>query len=202
MRLVSQGEISRRSERMAEVKDLFQRALDRYGQLAHAVRDDQWHDETPCTEWDVRMLLNHLVYENLWMPPLLDGKTIADVGDSFDGDLLGDDARSAWDEAAAQVGPAVQAVQLDRPVHLSYGVVPAEHYIFELFTDLTIHGWDLARAIGADQTLDAESVELLYSHYKPREDALKASGLFGSKIVPAQGADRQTELLAVFGREA
>jgi len=187
---------------MAELKGLFQRALDRYGQLVHAVRDDQWHDQTPCTEWDVSMLVNHLVYENLWMPPLLEGKTIADVGDSLDGDLLRDDPKSAWDGAAAQVSPSVQAVPLDRPVSLSYGVVPAEHYIFELFTDLTIHGWDLAEAIGADKTLDPESVDLLYSHYKPREDALKASGLFGSKIVPVPGADRQTELLAVFGREA
>jgi uncharacterized protein (TIGR03086 family) len=202
MRLVSQSEISRRGEQMAGVKDLFQRALDRYGQLVHAVRGDQWHDGTPCTEWDVRMLVNHLVYENLWMPPLLDGKTIADLGDSFEGDLLGENPRDAWDEAAAQVSPAVEAVQLDRPVHLSYGVVPAEHYIFELFTDLTIHGWDLARAIGADETLDPESVELLIAHYKPREDALKASGLFGSKITPPPGSDRQTELLAVFGREA
>lgn len=186
---------------MAEVKDLFQRALDRYGRLVHAVRDEQWHDETPCTEWDVRMLVNHLVSENLWMPPLLDGKSIADVGDSLEGDLLGEEPRSAWDRSAGQVIEAVRAAPLDRSVHLSYGVVPAEHYIFELFTDLTIHGWDLARAIGADQSLDPESVDVLYSHYKPREEALKASGMFGSKIVPSPGADRQTELLAVFGRE-
>lgn len=187
---------------MTEVKDLFQRALDRYGRLVHSVGDDQWHDQTPCTEWDVRMLVNHLVSENLWMPPLLDGKTIADVGNSLDGDLLGQDPRSAWDGSADLVSQAVRAVPLDRGVHLSYGVVPAQHYIFELFTDLTIHGWDLARSIGADRTLDAESVDLLYSHYKPREDALKSSGLFGERITPPPGADRQTQLLAVFGREA
>lgn len=187
---------------MADVKDLFHRALDRYGQLVHSVRDDQWHDQTPCTLWDVRMLVNHLVSENLWMPPLLGGKTIADVGDAFEGDLLGDTPRSAWDDSADRVIEAVSAAPLDRTVHLSYGDVPAEHYVFELFTDLTIHGWDLARSIGADETLDPDSVDLLYSHYKPREDALKASGLFGEKIVPPPGADTQTELLAVFGREA
>lgn len=186
---------------MAEVKDLFQRALDRYGLLVHAVRNDQWHDQTPCTEWDVRMLVHHLVSENMWMPPLLEGKTIADMGDAFDGDLLGDDPRTAWEGAAARVSEAVRAVPLDRPVHLSYGVVPAQHYVFELFTDLTIHGWDLAQAIGADRTIDPESVDILLSHYKPREETLKASGLFGPTIVPPPGANKQTALLAVFGRE-
>lgn len=187
---------------MTDVKDLFQRALDRYGQLVHSVGEDQWHGQTPCTEWDVRMLVNHLVSENLWMPPILEGKTIADVGNSLDGDLLGEDPKSAWDKSADGVSGAVRAVPLDRRVRLSYGVVPAEHYIFELFTDLTIHGWDLARSIGGEQTIDSESVDLLYSHYKPREDGLKASGLFGEKITPAPGADKQTQLLAVFGREA
>jgi uncharacterized protein (TIGR03086 family) len=191
-----------KERKMAEVKDFHQRALERYGQLVHAIRNDQWYDSTPCTEWDVRTLVQHLVFENLWMPPLLDGKTIADVGDSLEGDLLGADPKAAWDRSASEVGVAVRAVPLDRIVHLSYGDVPAEHYISEVFTDLAIHGWDLARAIGADETIDPEIVELLHSRFKPREDDLKASGLFGPKVVPPPGADKQTELLAVFGRVA
>jgi uncharacterized protein (TIGR03086 family) len=187
---------------MTEVKGLFARALGHYGQLVHAIRHDQWHGETPCADWDVSVLVNHLVSENLWMPPLLDGKTIADVGDAFDGDLLGEDPKAAWDRSADGVGRAVQASSLDRTVHLSYGDVSAEHYISELFSDLTIHGWDLARAIGADETIDPESVEILYEKYKPIEDGLKATGMFGPKIEPPPGADRQAQLLAVFGRVA
>src|SRR6266508_2731945 len=90
-------EVSGRKERgMTEVRGLHARALERYGQLVQAIRDDQWNHPTPCTEWDVRVLVNHLVSENLWMPPLLEGKTIADVGDSLDGDLLGDDPKATW----------------------------------------------------------------------------------------------------------
>jgi uncharacterized protein (TIGR03086 family) len=187
---------------MTDVKGLFARALERYGQLVHAIRDDQWRDETPCTDWDVRLLVNHLVSENRWMPPLLEGKRIGDVGDALDGDLLGDDAKGAWDRSAEEVGRAVQASPLDLTVHLSYGDVPAEHYISELFSDLTIHGWDLAKAIGADEAMDSESVEILYERYKPIEDGLKATGLFGPKVEPPPGANKQTQLLAVFGREA
>jgi uncharacterized protein (TIGR03086 family) len=187
---------------MTKVKGLHARALERYGQLVHSIRDDQWHSPTPCTEWDVRVLVNHLVSENLWMPPLLEGKTIADVGESLDGDLLRDDPKAAWDRSAAEAGRAVRAAPLDRTVHLSYGQAPAEHYISEVFSDLTVHGWDLARAIGEDERIDPESVDVLYERYKPIEDGLKASGLFGPRVEPPTSADKQTQLLAIFGRVA
>jgi uncharacterized protein (TIGR03086 family) len=66
----------------------------------HAIRDDQWTKPTPCTEWDVRTLLNHLVYEQLWAPELLRGATVEEVGDRFDGDVLGDDPFKSWSTAA------------------------------------------------------------------------------------------------------
>lgn len=187
---------------MTGYKELHGRALARFGQLVHSISNDQWEGPTPCSEWDVRALVQHLVYENLWMPPLLEGKTIADVGDSLEGDLLGDDPVGAWDRSAAQVTAAIEAVPDDAVVHLSYGDVTAMHYVDEVFTDLTIHGWDLARAIGADETMDPESVDMLYERFKPMEDRLKSFGAFGPKVVPPAGSSRQTELLAVFGRVA
>ncbi|HSL67461.1 MAG TPA: TIGR03086 family metal-binding protein [Actinomycetota bacterium] len=187
---------------MIEPKELHRRALEGFGRHVHAVKDDQWGDPTPCSEWDVRTLVHHLVSENLWMPPLLEGRTISQVGDALQGDLLGDDPKAAWDRSMAEAGQAIRAVPLDRTVHLSYGDVPAEHYISESFADLIIHGWDLARAIGADEAMDPEVVDLLYERYKPIEDRLKATGLFGPKVDPPPGADKQTMLLAVFGRVA
>lgn len=187
---------------MPDVKELYRRALDRFGQHVHKVRDDQWHGPTPCTEWDVRVLVNHLVSENLWMPPLLDGKKIADVGDRFEGDLLGKDPKSAWDQSAKGSGAAVRSAPLDATVHLSYGDVTVRHYVSEVMTDLAIHGWDLARAIGADEAIDPEIVDLLYADLKPKEDELKATGVFGPKVEAPRGADKQTRLLAIFGRVA
>ncbi len=46
-----------------------------------AVRPDQWNNDTPCGEWDVRDVTNHLIYENLWAVELFAGKTIDEVGD-------------------------------------------------------------------------------------------------------------------------
>ncbi len=186
-----------------DIAELFRRANDAFGDKVHAVRDDQWANTTPCTEWNVRMLANHLIAENLWIPPLLDGKTIEDVGDRFDGDVTGQDPKATWDQAAKETNEAVaQEGAMERTVHLSYGDVPGERYLSEVFCDLVVHGWDLARAIGADEAMDPELLDACFDIGVPIVKKWKAFGMFGPEIEPPPGADRQTELLALYGRVA
>jgi uncharacterized protein (TIGR03086 family) len=89
----------------------------------------------PCRDWDVRVLVNHVVGENRWIPPLLGGSTVADVGDALDGDLLGDDPVSAWHASTVAALDDARATALDRVVHLSFGDMPAEEYLWQLTTD-------------------------------------------------------------------
>lgn len=185
---------------MEDVRELYRRALERFGQHVHAVGDDQWHLPTPCVEWDVRQLVNHLVSENRWIPPLLAGGTVPEQGTRLDGDLLGEDPKGAWDRAAGEAELTVQETPSDRTVHLSGRDVPASLYVFEVFADLVVHSWDLAQAIGADGTIDADIVEAIYARYKPVERLLKGSGQYGERIEVSPDASPQTKLLAVFGR--
>ena len=60
---------------MTELIALFRRAADGFGRHVHAVAGGQWHDPTPCTDWDVRELVNHVAVEQLWVPPLMEGST-------------------------------------------------------------------------------------------------------------------------------
>jgi uncharacterized protein (TIGR03086 family) len=85
----------------SDVRKLHERAIRSFGARVQQIKDDQWDAATPCSEWDVRALLNHIVGENRWMPPLLEGRTIEEVGDRFEGDLLGDDPKHAWEDSAA-----------------------------------------------------------------------------------------------------
>ena len=180
---------------------LFGRALARFGGLVHDVPDDAWGRSTPCTEWDVRALVHHLVSEVAWVPPLLRGKSVADVGDSLSGDLLGDDPVASWDAVAADALAAVDADgAMERTIHLSRRDVSGADYTFEIFNDLAIHAWDLARAIGADETIDDDIVTIIDERMRPMMAALKSSGSYGEDIVPPEGADAQTRLLAMFGR--
>lgn len=180
------------------------RGLEEFGRRVHAVGgpdDRAWSNPTPCAEWDVRTLVNHLVGELRWIPPLLDGRTIADVGDELDGDLLGDDPQRAWDEAVTAATTAAGAPGvLERTVHLSYGDRPAAGYLAEVTSDLTVHSWDLARGIGADDTVDPELVRVTYARMEPAADVLAASGVFGPPVEVGDDADLQTRLLALVGR--
>src|SRR3954454_10501147 len=107
---------------MTEPMALFQRAADGFGRHVHAVDAGQWHDHTPDTDWDVRMLVNHVAVEQLWVPPLVDGKTVEEIGSSLDGDQLREDPVAAWDAAVAASTASFGAPGvLDRSVTLSSG---------------------------------------------------------------------------------
>jgi uncharacterized protein (TIGR03086 family) len=188
---------------LTELIELFQRAAEGFGRHVHSVVDDQWHDPTPDTEWDVRMLVNHVTVEQLWVPPLARGSTVADVGDRFDGDQLGDDPVATWDAAVNESLRAFGAPgALDGVVSLSSGERPTAEYCWEMTTDALIHSWDLARGIGADDALDAELADLVYERTLPVAEQLQETGLFAPPVPVPDDAPLQTKLLAIFGRRA
>lgn len=188
---------------MSVLPELYGRAVDGFGARVRAVGEDQWHLPTPCTDWDVGDLVNHLVSESRWAPPLLEGKTIEEVGDRFEGDLLGDDPQAAWGAAAGEGISAVgQEGALERTVHVSFGDISGEEYVTQLTADHCIHAWDLARAIGGDERLDPEVVDFVYRYLEPTAEGWRKAGAFGPEVEVSPGADRQTRLLAIAGRQA
>ncbi|WP_407561319.1 TIGR03086 family metal-binding protein [Streptomyces sp. 184] len=178
-------------------------ALDLFAGYVHRVGPDQWAASTPCAQWSVRDLVNHMTVEQLWVPPLLGGDRVADVGNEFDGDQLGDDPAAAWDAAAADARAAfAEPVALARTVHLSYGDSPAESYCAEMAVDAVVHSWDLARGIGADDVLPAELAEFALQTLEPQAPMLAGSGLFADPVQVPPDADAQTRLLGLTGRRA
>jgi uncharacterized protein (TIGR03086 family) len=185
-----------------DLQQLHQRGLEEFDRYVREIKPDQWGNQTPCSEWSVRDLVNHIVNEDKWTAPLMDGSTIEEVGDRFDGDLLGEDPHGAWGVAKKEASNAVQAEgALERTVNVSWGEIPAAEYVGQLFNDHVIHAWDLAKGIGADDTLDPELVELLYAESEPRKEELASYGVFGSPVDVPDDADTQTKLLALFGRK-
>ena len=186
-----------------DVPAMFRAAVAEFGSRVQQIGDHQWAAATPDEGWSVRDLVNHVVGEDLWAPALLTGSTIAEVGDRFDGDVLGADPKLAWAAASAE---AVQAVEADgamgRTVHLSVGDFPGREYTLQLFADHLIHAWDLARAIGADERLDTELVTSCASWFGAVEDAYRSAGAIAARPSVPSDADAQTMLLARFGRQA
>ncbi len=165
------------------------------------IRPDQWQNSTPCAEWTVRDLVNHLTYEQLWVPDLLAGKTIAEVGDVYEGDVLGDDPAAAWEAALGAARSAWEAPGvLDRTVHLSYADVPAGEYLDQLVIDCAVHSWDLARGINSDDELPNDLATHVLGLVQEHRAELVGSGMFGTPLDTSACTDDQTELLAILGR--
>ncbi|MFE0605869.1 TIGR03086 family metal-binding protein [Streptomyces sp. NPDC058892] len=179
-------------------------ALRFFGERVRAVKGDQWGAPTPCTEWTVRDLVNHVTGEQLWVPPLItEGRTLEELGDAFSGDVLGGDPVAAWDRASGAAHAAFAASgALERTVQLSFGPAPGAAYCSQLTADCVVHAWDLCRGIGADDRLPDTLVEFSIKEFMPYADALAASGMFAAPVEIAAGADAQTRLLAMAGREA
>lgn len=187
----------------AELGALHRRATAHFGDLVHTIGPGQWVLPTPCAEWTVRDLVNHVTAENLWMPPLLSGALIADVGDRFDGDVLGDDPIAAWDAAATQALAALDDLDvMARTVHLSFGDSPADEYVRQLLADHVVHAWDLAQAIDADDHLDDALVAACTEWFDSVEHTYRRAGAIGPREAVAPDADAQQRLLARFGRSA
>ncbi|KIZ15057.1 TIGR03086 family metal-binding protein [Streptomyces natalensis] len=177
-------------------------ALQLFGSRVHVIRDDQWDAPTPCTEWSVRDLVNHVTAEQLWVPRLVrDGATLAEVGTVFDGDQLGTDPAAVWDRAAVAAVAAFSAAgALNRTVHLSYGSSPADAYCAQMMADAVVHAWDLSRAIGAEEALPGHLATAALREVEPYAPGLGASGLFAPAIEPPADADDLIRLLCLLGR--
>ncbi|MBP2708299.1 TIGR03086 family protein [Microbispora sp. RL4-1S] len=186
---------------MIDIRDAYRRALDGFGSRLHLVQDDQWELPTPCVDWDVRGLVNHVVVENLWAPELLGGRAAAEMGDAFDGDVLGDDPVKAF-EVSAQ--GAIQAVYaegaLTAVTRLSFGDVVGEEYITELFADVLIHTWDLARATGGPERLDPQLVASCADWSARTQEDYPQAEPTGDGHRAWRDTDQQDRLLSAWGR--
>ena len=177
------------------------RSLDLWRRTVESVGPQDWDSPTPCSEWNVRDLVNHVVGEDRWTGPLMEGRMIADVGDALDGDLLGSDPKASAVRAADEAETAVtDRLPTDPVVHLSYGDEKAAEYVAQLVADHLIHSWDLAAAVGADRELDPSLVDEVARWFADREDMYRSGGVVAQR--PDVAADTpQDRLLVAGGRD-
>jgi uncharacterized protein (TIGR03086 family) len=184
-----------------DLGETYRRSVRWWARQTAGVADDQWDLPTPCSDWTVRDLVNHVVGEDLWTSPLMCGFTIADVGSRLDGNLLGENPRGAAASAAIEaIGVVEETLPLHGTVHLSYGEESMDEYVRQLVADHLVHGWDLAAATGRARTLDPGLVADVAAWFDGVEDAYRSVGAVGPRM--PSGGDPQIDLLARFGRDA
>ncbi|MFF0384473.1 TIGR03086 family metal-binding protein [Streptomyces sp. NPDC004286] len=165
---------------------------------------------TPCAEWDVQRLVNHMTRGNLNYVALLDGGSAAEFlrlrdTDALHGDPVGAYVRSERECAAAFRRPGALAQILDHPL----GPMSGEQALAVRTTDATIHAWDLARAIKAPEELDPGLVAWIEDHLADIYADLAESPVsadtthrfFAAPVATSPaGESRQARLLRLMGR--
>jgi len=164
-----------------------------------AISEAQWPAPTPDSGWTVTDLVDHLVEQHRWLPPLLRGLDLESAEEVVAGARtlpvdggVGSNHAELWKEAA--IGSADVVVEpgvLGREVALSRGATPAPQYLLEMTIDLVIHSWDLGTAIGYDEPLPDDLVglvEFAYEQVKSWGD-VSGSEYFGDPVdVPSEAA--------------
>ena len=181
---------------MSEISERWRKVAGQFTQRVEAVPDDAWDNPAPCEGWVARDVIRHLVE---WMPPMF----FANVGiDPPTAPSVDDDPAGAW----AALNEAIQAALDDREVaarefDMQVGRFSVEAAVDMFGTgDILVHTWDLARATGLDETLDADEVHRMFQGMEPMDEALRQSGHFGPRVRVPDDTDEQTKLIAFTGR--
>jgi len=139
-------------------------------------------------------------YDEAWVPDVLAGRTIDEVGDKYGGDLLGGDPLERYDRLNDAATVAVnRPIDPDDVVHLSYGDFPVTTYLEHISTYRAFQAWSIAKHIGLDYSLPPELVDSLYEIVVPQIDDWRAMGVFGPAVDVPEDADRETRLLGMTG---
>ena len=182
---------------MTSIADRYRNIAGTFTQRVTEVAPDAWENQSPVPEWTTRDVVRHLVE---WVPSFLESGCDVRIPE---GPSVVDDPVGAW----ANLSDALQAVLGDPAVgtrsfsHPRAGDHPLDQAIaMFIMGDVLMHTWDLARAAGLDDTIDAEEAAAMYEGMLPMDEMLRQSGQYGPRVDVADDADVQTKLMAFVGR--
>lgn len=175
------------------------------------ITDEQWATEMPESfvtrmldhRPTLREIINYHAYDDAWIPDVLAGRTIDEVGkEAFKGDLLGDNPKLAF---RAIVDKAVEAAQalgdLSGTAHLSYGDYTVQQYLWQANYFRGLRAYEIARVIGVDPTLPDDLVQGLWDSLGPVAEEWRTIGVFGPEVEVPADAPLMDRLLGLIGRD-
>jgi uncharacterized protein (TIGR03086 family) len=179
------------------------RVLDTAGAVIDHVEPSQLTNDTPCTEWNVRDVINHVVGGATMFSVCVEQGSVPDdlLGKLMGGDNLGDDYKGAYHAAADRAQAAFsQEGALEKMVKLPFGEMPAGVALNIAVMDVMTHALDIAKATG--QTVDDDELltTALEMGHQLITDDFRTPGVFGAEQPAPPNASSADKLLAFTGR--
>jgi uncharacterized protein (TIGR03086 family) len=173
---------------------LYRSATSRAIAVVEAVRSDQLGWPTPCSEWSVHQLVDHLVGGTEYLLAAVSGRQPVAPERTTSGDYR----RGVQQVLAALTQPGAMERICVSPLGFDWPVAQA---VAGTFMDVLIHTWDLARATGQDERLDPALVEVCIAMFVPEMPRQgREAGIIGPEVPVGEDASAQDRLLAVMGR--
>ncbi|WP_326654033.1 MULTISPECIES: TIGR03086 family metal-binding protein [unclassified Streptomyces] len=192
---------------MNAIADRYRRHADAFELRIAAVRPEQWADRSPCAAWNARDVVDHIVTMHQVMLRPVDRSP--SPAPSVKDDPLGAFRAARADVEAVLDDPTLAGTDCDTPT----GPMSVERHIdLVVSDDLVLHGWDLARATGQDETIPADDVARLWASttaipaelmQKYRTPGAFGPGIevFGPEVKVPEDASLQDRLLGFIGRD-
>lgn len=191
--------------------DVFVLADQALNEVVAQIRPDQWEmlmppefqrrdaDRRPT----LREVVNYHAYDDAWVPDMLAGWTMDEVGrDAFTGDLLGDDPAASFAALVAKACQAAHAVtDLEQTVHCSFGNYTIQEYFWQITMFRGLRAYDIARVIGGDYALPDALIAGLWAEISPRAEEWRLIGIFPPAIPVSEDAPLLNRLLGLTGRQ-
>jgi uncharacterized protein (TIGR03086 family) len=152
---------------------------------------------TPCSEFDVRAVLNHMLGGLTMLTTAAGGEKAA----MPEGDQVGSDPAGTYEQRRTALLAAVRGPgALDRNWEMPFGSLPGQMMAGIAFMEHLTHAWDVARATGQDTVLPAELVAECMQLVTPMDAMLRTPGVCGPAVAVAETASAQDKLIAFLGR--
>jgi uncharacterized protein (TIGR03086 family) len=170
----------------------------RFGSAVRSA-DGNWDRSSPCTGWQARDVLEHVIgfHDVLLLRPL-----------GLKPQRPRDDPQRRWDLTYERLQEALgdkelfeRVVEVPAVENNPATQLDASKLVPQLTQDVLVHTWDLARSVGADDSLDPAWCAFFWDQLPADPNALSASGMFAAPIAVSGEADAQSRLLARLGRD-
>ena len=180
--------------------ELFQAAAASIRPILAGVGPEQLDLATPCTDWNVRQLLHHIIRGVIGAHDIITGGPGIDPMD-VSGPLPPEGADEAFADASARLAEALKVPGvLEKTLDLGPTQVTVAKFALFMLAEAVIHGWDLARATGQDASIDDSLAGAALQILGPEMEIGREMGLFALPVAVPPDAGSRDRLLGLTGR--
>lgn len=170
--------------------------------LCASIHDEQWFSQTPCTEWNLGQLVDHVTGGNRFTVRILEGApaeaAMAETVESFD--ERHEPRAAALESIKAQLVAFDEPDLLDRLCHHVAGEMTGREVLRIRLHEMIIHTWDIGEALAPPATIRDEYVD--WSFAEITNPGSNTAELFTLDTAALDGERTERTLLAAFGRRS